>query len=72
MNENFNTRTSYAYITQRIREFDRKDGILIGSIDSQPAILLKQEINDTIYLTYLYEYDGKLCELLTRADMTFD
>lgn len=72
MNQNFNTRTSYAYITQRIREFDEKDSITIGTIGDEPAVLLKQEINDTIYFTYLYQYDGKLCELLTRSDMSLE
>lgn len=70
METNFESRTPYSYITQKVRQADQLDSVYVGSIDGNDALLIKQEIGDTLFTTYLYEYDGYLCELLTRADQT--
>jgi hypothetical protein len=68
MNDNFSSRTSYAYIVQKIRQHDAEDSVSSGSFNGRPSIILKDNIDGTDYDTYLYESDGYLCELLTRAD----
>lgn len=68
METNFESRTPYSYITQKVRQADQLDSVYVGSIDGNDALLIRQEIGDTQFTTYLYEYDGYLCELLTRAD----
>ncbi|MBP7348808.1 MAG: DUF4860 domain-containing protein [Butyrivibrio sp.] len=67
MEKNYETRTSYAYITEKIRQADATGDLQIGSIGQSPALLLFQEINDVSYTTYLYQYNGNLTELLTRT-----
>lgn len=69
MNSNFDNRTSYAYITQKIRQNDEAGTITVGTFDGCDALIMTSEVNNTIYNTYLYEYDGNLCELLARADI---
>lgn len=70
MNVNYSSRTAYAYITQKIRQQDREDSVSVGTFDGCTAIIMEEEINDTLYCTYLYEYEGQLYELLTRADQS--
>ena len=67
MEKNYETRTSYAYVTEKIRQADATGNLQIGTIDQLPALLLYQEINDVSYTTYLYQYNGKLTELLART-----
>ena len=69
MDESFTDRTSYAYITQKLRQNDEAGALSLADFDGHDACVFTQEINNTIYNTYIYEYDGYLCELLARADM---
>lgn len=70
MDENFNTRTSLAYLTEKIRQSDRADGVSLGSLEEHPALILHSETDDTSYRTYIYETDGMLQELMVRDDLT--
>ncbi len=69
MDESFTDRTSYAYITQKLRQNDEAGAISISEFGGRNACVITQEINNTVYNTYIYAYDGYLCELLARADM---
>lgn len=66
--ENFNDRTSFAYVTEKIRQADCADQISVEEIDGVTALCLKKTVNGTAYITWLYAYDGYLRELLVRAD----
>lgn len=70
MTDNFNDRISFAYITEKLRQADAYGGISVGNLENVPAITLEKEINDISYTTYLYEYDGYLCELTKKTDAT--
>ncbi len=72
MSVNFNSRTSFAYVTQKLRTMDEADSVSVGTFDGCDAILMKENINNTIYITYLYAYDGNLYELTTRADIALN
>ncbi|MCR5596352.1 MAG: DUF4860 domain-containing protein [Lachnospiraceae bacterium] len=69
MDESFTDRTSYAYVTQKIRQSDEEGRISVADFNGKNACVITQEKNDTVYNNYIYEYDGYLCELLARADM---
>ncbi|MBQ8596848.1 MAG: DUF4860 domain-containing protein [Lachnospiraceae bacterium] len=66
MDENFDTRTSMAYVTEKIRQSDKENAISIGLLEGQDAIIITTHISDTNYYTYLYEHDGYLKELMVR------
>ena len=70
MNENYTSRTSYAYLTEKFRQNDIYDSITIGEFEDSEVLILSQSINDITYHTYLYHYDGYLTELFTKADST--
>ena len=66
MNENFQARTSFAYLTQKIHQNDESQAVSIGNFHQCPALILSKTVDNTIYNTYLYEYDGYLKELLVK------
>lgn len=68
MEDNYSTRTSYAYITEKIRSLDSKNSMSLETIDDIPSIVLSETIDNTTYHTYLYEKDGKLMELFSSAN----
>lgn len=70
MNSNFNSRTAVAYITEKVRQSDTTGSISIGSFDGNNAIIISSTINDKEYTTYIYEFGGKLMELMVRSDLT--
>ena len=72
MDSNFDTRTGIAYLTQKVHMNDSYDMIDVITILDVPVLCLYQEINDDLYVTYLYEYDGSLYEYFTRNDLDFD
>ena len=73
MSQNFTDRTTYAYITQKIRQSDETSStISISEFGDSDCIVISTAVRDTLYNTYLYEYDGYLRELLCRADLDLD
>lgn len=68
MSYNYNSRTAFAYISEKIRQNDSSDSVRVGSLGDTPAVILSQEYNGSVYHTYLYAYENKLCELFVSAD----
>lgn len=67
MDENFSTRTSLAYVSEKIRQNDTEGAVSIGSIEGEPALVLEQDYDGEPYRTYIYQSDGYLKELFTHA-----
>lgn len=68
MSSNYALRTSYAYLTEKIRRTDETGTVSAGEFDGLPALLLHEEIDEIPYTTYLYYNNGFLCELLAKSD----
>lgn len=68
MESNFNQRTSFAYVTEKVRQSDVSGSIGIGSLEDIPALTITQEINGNEYITYLYQHENMLKELMVRSD----
>lgn len=68
MDKNYNTRTSFSYITEKLRQNDCADAISIGTIAEKPAVILSQTVENSEYATYLYENNGYLTELLIKKN----
>lgn len=66
MDENYTARTAYSYLTEKVRQNDLYDSVSLGQFENTDALVLTQEINNTVYATYLYLYDGSLRELFMR------
>lgn len=68
MDLNFDSRTSFAYVTEKVRQADKDGAVFPGELEGYPALLLYSSQNDTAYITYLYEHEGYLKELFVRED----
>lgn len=71
MDENYNTRTSYTYVINKIHQSDIQGLISVGTYAGIDSLIISEEIDNIVYNTYLYYYDGALRELFTRSDQTF-
>ncbi|MBQ3791231.1 MAG: DUF4860 domain-containing protein [Lachnospiraceae bacterium] len=69
MQANYDRRTAGAYLVQKVRQADETGCVRKGSLKGNDAILLSDHVGDREYTTWLYLYDGMLCEQLLRADM---
>lgn len=68
MRENYDSRTAYAYITEKLRQYDAEGKISTDIFNNSGAIRIDSNINGTDYVTYLYDYEGALMESFARAD----
>ena len=62
MNINFERRTSLAYVSTKIRQFDRNGAVSIDDLDGIPTLLMRQNFGESSYLTMVYYHDGALRE----------
>ena len=62
--------TALSYLTEKLRQTDREDGIFLDELDGTQAVVLRQETADASYLTYLYAWDGHLRELYVKEGTT--
>lgn len=70
MDDNFAARTSYAYLSEKIRQKDCSEGIYVTEFGDGNALVLAEEINGTRYYTYLYRHNNSLKELFSNAPET--
>jgi len=64
-------RVVFSYVRSMIRAQDSYDSVDVEELDGVTALGLHEDIDGTEYVTWLYEYDGKLYEQFTRADTLF-
>ena len=65
-NKNFDTGTSLAYVTEKIRQNDSDGNIKISKFDGFEALEIKEMHNDKTYITYIYEMNGVLKEIFLQ------
>ena len=63
---NYGSRTCLSYVTEKIRQSDTDGGVETGTFDGIPCLILRQNFGDQAYATYLYSYEGQLCELFVQ------
>lgn len=69
MTSNYSSRTSAAYITEKIRQSDICDAVSIDNEKGYEQLILTRSIDGQTYATFLYEYNGYLYELFARTDI---
>ena len=69
-NTNFETGTSLAYVSEKIRQSDSNGNIYISEFDGYQALAVKEVYDDQTYTTYIYEMDGYLKELFIKDGVT--
>ncbi len=74
LNENYTSRTAAAYVAEKVRQHDEAGAVFMASINtavsdrSIPALALRDTIDGTDFITYVYFYDNALCELMVQED----
>ena len=59
--------TALTYLSEKIRQNDTSGNVSVGSFQGHQALVIRQEIEDTAYITYIYLYEGRqLKELYTK------
>ena len=69
MTANYETRTVSSYLEEKMNQNDVAGSVAVTSIGAFPAIALSETVNDTVYTTCIYCYDGYLREI-TVSDGT--
>lgn len=70
LNENYTSRTAIAYVSEKVRQHDRSGDIFVTEVEEFPAIAFCETVEGAPFITYVYFYDGVLCELFVRSDVT--
>ena len=66
ISSNYETRTALSYLREKIHQNDQCESISIGSLDDAQALVFEQTYGDTLYKTYIYEYENALWELMVQ------
>ncbi|WP_026526990.1 DUF4860 domain-containing protein [Butyrivibrio sp. VCD2006] len=69
LSDNYDRRTAYAYITEKLRQYDAEGNINTDIFNKSGALRIDTTIGAVDYVTYLYQYEGSLMELFSRADV---
>lgn len=56
-------RTPTAYISNKVRQNDSYGGIQVLKVEGKDILVLSEAVGETIYETWIYEYEGTLREL---------
>ena len=71
MNRNSTIRTSLSYLSEKIHQNDAENGIRIDQLNDLPSLVLTQNLTGETSETWIYAYDGMLCEILTDLENGF-
>ena len=69
MQKNYDRRTAYAYITEKLRQNDSEGNVSTDTFNKSGAIRIDSTEGGKDYVTYIYDYDGALMEIKARADV---
>jgi hypothetical protein len=64
--DNYAQRTVLSYIANQVRRGDSNGGVEVRDMGGVEALVFRQELGGSDYLTCLYAYDGELRELFTE------
>ncbi len=71
LDENYTSRTAVSYVAEKIRQYNAEGLVSLSEVEELPALALSSDEDaETATCTYIYFYDGYLCELLVRAETT--
>ena len=64
----YEKRTTAQYLTTKVRQADRDGSLLVSEFDGLDALLIREEIEGSVYHTWIYCFDGYIRELFAAAD----
>lgn len=72
--ETYYSRTALSYIVEKVRHNDEQGSVFVSEFSGIPALELRTEFDGVSYSTYMYIYEGNVCELFceTGLDLSAD
>ncbi len=70
MSDAFAARTAMAYVAKKVRQNDVSDAISLTEIEGVDALMITQQAGEDTYCTYIYSYNGYLCELYAKGSFS--
>lgn len=67
MAEQYTARTAIGYVTAKLHQSDKADGVALGTLDGVPALIISEAYDGVAYDTYVYCWDGYITELFCPA-----
>lgn len=64
----YSCRTALGYIAAKIRQGDLAGGVALGELAGLQSLVLTEQVDGALYLTYIYYYNGYLVELFCSAE----
>lgn len=71
MDDTYSTRTSLAYVTEKIRQHDAEGMLSLADINGNTVLILHDQSKEAAYDTYIYPYGNAVCELVLREGTEF-
>lgn len=68
MEESYTGRVALSYAANKVRQHDRSGSVGVAEIAGTPVLELRQEVNGSRYVTWIYCQEGMLRELFARED----
>lgn len=62
---NYTGSTALSYIANKVRQGDRAGMVNVVDVDGTQVLEMKQEIGESVYVTWIYWDDGSIRELFT-------
>lgn len=69
MNDDYEKRIDISYVTEKVRQWDEQKSIEITTFHKKTALMHVEKIDGMTYLTYIYQEDGALRELMVRKGL---
>jgi len=69
---NFETRVSLSYITNKIRQADKENTILVKELNGNSAIVIKETYDGLNYENWIYYNDNNICEIFIDEGLKFN
>ena len=70
METHFTSTTALSYISEKVRQNDNSNGIIIEEFGNGNALVFLNKYNDEEYCTYIYSYAGHLKELFSKRSIS--
>lgn len=62
----FDQRTAVQYLTTKVRQSDAAGNLAVTEFEGLPALQLREQVGDRVYVTHIYCMDGYLRELYAQ------
>ena len=67
----YDRRTCAQYVAARVRQAPSPDAVTLSRFGSSDALVIREDVDGTVYLTRVYCHDGWLMELFSAAGSDF-